>query len=121
MVNKNLVVSIENLKNDIIDMMEQCAKLIDMSLVSIINRDVELAKKVIDLDDEVDNLRVYIIDKSVRLIALKQPVARDLRLIYSLGYMVIDEYKYTINKSKNLLAHIFLLLEPITILYVLII
>ena len=33
MVNKNLVVSIENLKNDIIDMMEQCAKLIDMSLV----------------------------------------------------------------------------------------
>lgn len=104
MVNKNLVVSIENLKNDIIDMMEQCAKLIDMSLVSIINRDVELAKKVIDLDDEVDNLRVYIIDKSVRLIALKQPVARDLRLIYSLGYMALDLERigdYSVNIAEK--------------------
>ena len=104
MVNKNLVVSIENLKNDIIDMMEQCAKLIDMSLVSIINRDVELAKKVIDLDDEEDNLRVYIIDKSVRLIALKQPVARDLRLIYSLGYMALDLERigdYSVNIAEK--------------------
>lgn len=104
MVNGNLMVSIKNLKNDVIDMMEQCAKLIDMSLVSIINKDVELAKKVIKLDDEVDKLRVYIIDKSIRLIALKQPVARDLRLIYSLGYMALDLERigdYSVNIAEK--------------------
>lgn len=104
MVHNTLDESVTYLKNDIIDMMEQCAKLIDMSLVSIINKDVELAKKVIILDDEVDNLRVNIIDKSVRLIALKQPVAKDLRLIYSLGHMALDLERigdYSVNIAEK--------------------
>ncbi len=51
------------------------------SVKSLVERDTELAKQVIKRDHLVNALDVKIDEECVRLIALRQPMARDLRLI----------------------------------------
>ncbi|MGL5640820.1 MAG: phosphate signaling complex protein PhoU, partial [Paraclostridium sp.] len=41
-------------------------------------------------DDEIDALRDYIRDRSIELMALKQPMAKDLRFIYSLESICLE-------------------------------
>lgn len=85
MASTNLEMSINTLKEYIIRMMDKCEKAIDLSIKSMLTKDIELAKKVIDDDDDIDILREYIRDRSIELMALKQPMARDLREIYALA------------------------------------
>ena len=85
MASTNLEMSIKVLKEYIIRMMDKCENAVDLSVKSMINKDVDLAKKVINDDDDIDILREYIRDRSIELMALKQPMARDLREIYALS------------------------------------
>jgi phosphate transport system protein len=48
---------------------------------ALLQRDVEQAQQVIDRDNEIDRLELEIDERAVRLLALQQPLARDLRLI----------------------------------------
>jgi phosphate transport system protein len=63
----------------------QMGSLVEMaiknSVQSIVARDNELARKVIDGDHQVNTLDIEIDEESIRLIALRQPMAGDLRLI----------------------------------------
>ena len=63
----------------------QMVSLVEMaiknSVQSIVARDNELARKVIDGDHQVNTLDIEIDEESIRLIALRQPMAGDLRLI----------------------------------------
>lgn len=54
---------------------------IDKALQSIVKDDLKLAHKVIDGDDEINLLEVKIDELAVRIIALRQPVAFDLRMV----------------------------------------
>ena len=74
MASTNLEMSINTLKEYIIRMMDKCEKAIDLSIKSMLTKDIELAKKVIDDDDDIDILREYIRDRSIELMALKQPI-----------------------------------------------
>lgn len=51
------------------------------SIRSLVERDSELARKVIERDHQVNALDVQIDEESIRLIALRQPKAGDLRFI----------------------------------------
>lgn len=90
MVNNKLELSIITLKDDTIKMMDKCIDILEKSVESIVNKNMELAREVIILDDDIDELRVNIIEKSIELIALKQPMAKDLRIIYALGNMALE-------------------------------
>ena len=63
----------------------QMGSLVEMaiknSVQSIVERDNELARKVIDGYHQVNTLDIEIDEESIRLIALRQPMAGDLRLI----------------------------------------
>jgi phosphate transport system protein len=48
---------------------------------SLVNRDEKLAKEVIEFDPEIDNLEIRVDELAVRILALRQPVASDLRLV----------------------------------------
>lgn len=48
---------------------------------ALTDRDSELARRVITEDDHIDRLDVEIEDRCIRLLALRQPTARDLRFI----------------------------------------
>lgn len=48
---------------------------------SLVNRDEKLAREVIEFDPEIDNLEIQVDELAVRILALRQPVASDLRLV----------------------------------------
>ena len=48
---------------------------------AIEDRDVELAKKIMHLDHEIDDMEVEIEEECLKIIALHQPVAADLRFL----------------------------------------
>lgn len=90
MVNTSLELNINTLKNYTLTMMDKCEQAVEKSIEALTKRDLELAKKVIQEDDEIDVLREYIRDRSIELMALKQPMAKDLRYIYALGRIAIE-------------------------------
>jgi phosphate transport system protein len=56
-------------------------KAIDQAIRSLVERDTELARKVICDDAIIDQRDVEIEEKCIRILALRQPTARDLRFI----------------------------------------
>ena len=85
MASTNLEMSIKTLREYINRIMDTCERSVESSVNSMINKDMNLAKRVIDDDDDIDILREYIRDRSIELMALKQPMAKDLREIYALS------------------------------------
>jgi phosphate transport system protein len=57
---------------------------IDRSLASLLDRDGAAARTVVDGDETIDHLELEIEEKCLDLLALHQPVARDLRYITGL-------------------------------------
>lgn len=90
MLNTNLGLNIDTLKQYTINMIEECIDILDLSFESMLNQDVDGCRKVIKQDDRIDELREYIRDRSIELLALKQPMAKDLRYIYSLGFIALE-------------------------------
>ena len=56
-------------------------KAIEQGIYALLNRDTELARQVIANDLLIDRLDTEIEEKCIRLLALRQPAARDLRFI----------------------------------------
>jgi len=54
---------------------------IDKALAALLNRDSAQARQVIERDHQVNALDVEIDEECIRLLALHQPAARDLRLV----------------------------------------
>ncbi|MFM9024987.1 MAG: phosphate signaling complex protein PhoU [Planctomycetaceae bacterium] len=54
---------------------------ISKSITALINRDVSLAQRVMASDDEIDRMEVEVEEECLKVLALYQPVAADLRLV----------------------------------------
>ena len=84
MVITSLDLSIQSLKDYTLRMIEKCQESVDLSVEYMIKKDLKNTKKLIRQDDDIDILREYIRDRSIELMALKQPLAKDLRYIYAI-------------------------------------
>jgi phosphate transport system protein len=69
------------LKQRMLDMSAKAEALIDLSVESLVHRDAAKAEAVIDGDHEVDMLELEVEQLAIALLALQQPMARDLRFI----------------------------------------
>lgn len=78
---KHLQKDIEALKNKIITMGGEAEDRVYKATLSLINRDKNLAKDVIKADKDVDQMEVDIEEHCLKILALYQPVAKDLRFI----------------------------------------
>ncbi len=65
-------------------------KAVHLSVQSLQDRDQELARQVIEEDDLVDRLEVELEERCMRLIALQQPLAGDLRTIGTVLKVITD-------------------------------
>ncbi len=104
MVREGFEASITSLKEEVVKMMESVEELVIKSMEALLNRDVELAREVIKLDDNVDDFLESIEEKTVELIALQQPMAKDLRIIFSISKIITDLERvgdFCVNLSKE--------------------
>jgi phosphate transport system protein len=60
---------------------------IERAMQALTERNSELAQRVLDEDDQVDQLEVEIDRQCIEIIALRQPAARDLRFVISVAKM----------------------------------
>jgi phosphate transport system protein len=65
-------------------------EMLDQAMQALVTQDPDLAKEVINRDDLADSLDLYIETRCMRLLALQQPVSRDLRTIGSILKAVSD-------------------------------
>ena len=69
------------LKQRLLDMSGQAEDLVDLAIKSLLERDRAIAEQVIAGDKVLNALEVEIEQRAVRLLALQQPMARDLRFL----------------------------------------
>ena len=72
---------LQEIKDGLIYLGALTEKAIQDAMKSLSNRDSELAKKVIGADDEIDRLDSDIEERCIKILALRQPTAIDLRFI----------------------------------------
>jgi phosphate transport system protein len=74
---------LQTLKERLLDMSARAEELIDLAVDSLLTRDKEKADAVIAGDREVDMMELECEQLAVSLLALQQPMGRDLRFIIS--------------------------------------
>lgn len=72
-----------HLKQRLLDMSDLATSLLDLSVDALLARDATMAEAVLTGDKELDALEVEVEDQAIGLLALQQPMARDLRFIIS--------------------------------------
>jgi len=72
---------LEELKRKILEMGEYSKKMLEMSMEALVKQDVELAERVIEMRLKLPEFDREIEDKALKMIALYQPVAKDLRTL----------------------------------------
>lgn len=78
------------LKNEIMKMGYLLEEQICKAVKSLVDKDLELAQEVIKRDDIVDRMELDIEKKCLQLIAMKQPMAGDLRFIGTALKIIVD-------------------------------
>ncbi len=71
------------LKQRLLDMSERAELLVELAVDALLTRDESKAQAVMAGDKEIDALEVEVEQLAVSLLALQQPMARDLRFIIS--------------------------------------
>lgn len=90
MVNEPLKNELEKLKEEILKMGRLLEEQVYKSVKALVEKDIELANEVILNDDKIDQMELGIEKKALGLIALKQPMASDLRFIGTTLRIIID-------------------------------
>ena len=70
---------LQQLNSTIIKMAELTEVQVERAIKALVDRDGDLAYKIIDADDEIDGLNYEVDTQAMRLLALRQPMALDLR------------------------------------------
>ena len=69
------------LKQRLLDMSERAESLVALSVQALLERDRDKAVAVIEADEELDRLEVEAENQAIAMLALQQPMARDLRFL----------------------------------------
>jgi phosphate transport system protein len=81
---------LEELRMLILQMAALTEKALENSIKALLQRDAQLADEVVEGDREINMLEVSVDRQSLRLLALDQPMARDLRFIIGCMRIAVD-------------------------------
>ncbi len=90
MARKSFEEQIQELQDDLLRMGRFVEGAVAKAMKALVHQDVRLANEVIREDDIADDLDIEIETKAMRLLALQQPMARDLRIIGTALKIVTD-------------------------------
>jgi len=110
-IRKSFADELQEMKQDILKMGSVVEEMLVGSVRSLQLRDEMLADETIAKDDLVDGYNIVIEQRCLRLLALQQPMARDLRTIASGLYIIKDvermgDYALDIAKAAKKLSGI---------------
>lgn len=90
MTREGLDKSLSELQQEMLRMGSMVEEAIHYSVESLAKQNLDLAQQIIDGDDRIDDLSLKIEEDCIRLIALQQPIAKDLRVITTVLKTVTD-------------------------------
>ncbi len=82
-MNTHLFREIENIKRSILQISAIVEESVSKSVLALVNRDTNYADEVIKTDFRIDQMEVNLEEECLKVLALHQPVAADLRFIVS--------------------------------------
>ncbi len=101
------------LKQRLLQMADTAQEMIGLAIKSLVDRKEALAKDVFDLEDKVNHIEVEIEDEVLKLLALRQPAARDLRLLTAI-LKINNDLERVADQAVNIAElSIYLLKEPV--------
>lgn len=103
---------LKNLKQKLLHMGDTAQEMIGLSIKALVERKEALTKEVFELEDKVNHMEIEIEDSVLKLLALRQPAARDLRLLTAV-LKINNDLERVADQAVNIseLA-IYLLKEP---------
>lgn len=82
--------ALNQLKKSVIEMADQALLNVKNGLKSFEKNDLELARKIIKADDQIDMMEEEISKQALRIIWKEQPIAQDLRLVTTILKILTD-------------------------------
>ncbi|MEA1939866.1 MAG: phosphate signaling complex protein PhoU [Candidatus Caldatribacteriota bacterium] len=92
---------INALKENLLKMSSLAEEAIAKSIKALVERDSNLAREIIDRDSEINLLEIEINNQCLKLLALKQPMAVDLRFITS-SMKIISHLERIADQAVNI-------------------
>ncbi len=80
-MSKHLQIELDNLKKELLGIAAMVENATDKALVALVERRGELAKEVIEEDNLINDKEVRIEEECLKILALHQPMATDLRFV----------------------------------------
>ncbi|TDT51238.1 phosphate signaling complex protein PhoU [Fonticella tunisiensis] len=90
MVREHFTHQIEEIKRKVLRMGSMVENIINIAVTALKEQNAEMAKKVYIEDDEIDAMELEIEEQCMRLLALQQPIAKDLRTITTALKIITD-------------------------------
>src|SRR4030043_2115594 len=81
---------LRELKENLLKMAAMVEEALRDSVQSLVKRDSELAQKTFEFEGRINTLEIVIDDMCLKLLALRQPMATDLRFITSAMKIITD-------------------------------
>jgi phosphate transport system protein len=97
---------LELLKAKVFEMAKECEGQLAKAVHSLVERDMMLAGDIIEGDSKINSLQSEVDELAIRILALRQPMAMDLRNIIAAQKMAADFERiadYTANFAKHLI------------------
>ena len=92
---------LSNLKESLLEMANLVEEAISLAIQSLVEQRVDLAEKVIKNDDKIDNMELDIEEQCLQMIALRQPIAKNLRII-GCGYKTVSDLERVGDQAVNI-------------------
>lgn len=107
MVRESFHEQLNDLRQTVITLGRQVENALEHAMTALKNRDLDLAERVVMDDEIIDKLSLEVEKKCTTLLALQQPMARDLRLISTAMRIHVDLERmgdYACNIAKTVLT-----------------
>ena len=103
---------LESTKELVVELAKLVQEAIDKAIRSLNDQSIELAEEIIKGDDDIDSLEVEIERRCIRMLALYQPEASDLRLVMGI-FKIVSDLERMGDEAENIAERsIFLAQEP---------
>ncbi len=101
---------LEETKELVVRMAKEVRNSIDKAIKSLNEQSIELAEEIIKGDDTIDSLEVEIERRCIRMMALYQPEASDLRLVMGI-YKIVSDLERMGDEAENIAERSILLAQ----------